>query len=86
MKKLIFLLVTFSLSLTISFGQGKLQKSEESLNEKQSTRSNHRNSGQSGSSNGNFLADTFGYVIVALKKFAADTRFLSLVKKMGVRE
>ena len=33
MKKLILFIVAFSLSLTVSFGQGKLQKSEESLKE-----------------------------------------------------
>ena len=64
MKHIIPFILAFSLSLTISFGQGKLQKSEESLNEKQSTRSNHRNSRDSGNSEGNFLIDTFGYVIV----------------------
>lgn len=64
MKHITLFIVALSLSSTVSFGQGKLQKAEESLNDTKSTRSNHRDSHDNESSDSNFLVDTFGYVIV----------------------
>lgn len=77
MKNIILFILATLLSLTVSFGQGKLKKAEESLNDKERTRSNHRNSGTRGSSDGNFFADTFGYVIVEAFLYAS---YYSLVE------
>lgn len=65
MKQLVLLISVYLISFNVSYGQGKLQKAENSLKEKENSGSTtYSNSTNNDDSGGNFFAETIGYLLL----------------------